>query len=98
MDVAKIFDQIDTDKSGTLTLKELKRALAALGMRGELGENELLAKLDTNEDGQLSFTEIDAMMSPARAPGINPDGEAPKPPAAAPEPPAKTRPRRKRVF
>jgi len=54
---AKVFDQFDTDKSGDLTVMELKRAIS-LGIKELVGgADEFLEKLDCNEDGVVNLQE-----------------------------------------
>ncbi|CAD7943462.1 unnamed protein product [Amoebophrya sp. A25] len=62
VDVAKIFEQFDTDGSGTLTVKELKRALAALGLKEELqaastseGAEKWAEMLNADDNGEVNM-------------------------------------------
>eukprot|EP00966_Prymnesium_polylepis_P198395 4597726-Prymnesium_polylepis.1 len=56
VDVAKVFGQFDTDGSGTLSLAELKRALACLGL-AKLDVEEALSGFDEDGDAQISLAE-----------------------------------------
>lgn len=55
VDLAKVFDQFDTDGSGDLTFKEIKRALTCLGLKDQA--EEMMANLDENQDGVISLEE-----------------------------------------
>ena len=64
VDVAKIFNQIDTDKSGDLTIAEIKRALACLKIHKSdniggsgLTMDDFFKHLDVNHDGVISLEE-----------------------------------------
>ena len=55
----RVFDEIDTDKSGTLTVTELGELASRLGV--EMTQEQLKRQtevLDTNNDGVLSFDEF----------------------------------------
>ena len=50
------FAKLDTDKSGTLDYKELRKALAAVGMTlDSKGAKELLAKYDKDGSGKMEL-------------------------------------------
>jgi Ca2+-binding EF-hand superfamily protein len=51
------FSQLDTDKSGSLDAKEIKRALKALDLQGKIDIDALIAKMDTDGDGQIDMGE-----------------------------------------
>lgn len=57
VDMAKVFDDMDTDKSGDLSKDEIKAGLACLGIKG-LNYDELFRSMDTNEDGTISISEF----------------------------------------
>ncbi|BHF67467.1 hypothetical protein SprV_0301049300 [Sparganum proliferum] len=61
--VRKVFDSLDTDKSGKISVAELKKAL-----EGECGHalkeedvKAFVARLDKNKDGELSIDELNAL-------------------------------------
>jgi len=63
----KIFAQFDTDKSGTLDRKELKKILdvAVEGTGQSVTEqdiNDALREIDTNNDGTVSKSEFTALI------------------------------------
>ena len=63
----KIFAQFDTDKSGTLDRKELKKILdvAVEGTGQTVTEqdiNDALREIDTNNDGSVSKSEFTALI------------------------------------
>ncbi|KAK3274064.1 hypothetical protein CYMTET_17733 [Cymbomonas tetramitiformis] len=54
----KVFNQFDTDRSGTISAKELKRAMKALGLKADSeAVSSMLGALDSNGDGQISVQE-----------------------------------------
>ena len=53
----QMFDELDRDKSGSVSLAEMKPTLRGLG----LGDDEieaLVARHDSNKDGELQFEEF----------------------------------------
>ena len=58
------FDQVDTDSSGTLSSKELKRALRAVGLPKTTDFDEVFAAFDTDGDESVSFDEFEANLLP----------------------------------
>jgi len=58
VDMAKVFDQFDTDKSGDLSKEELKNAIACLGLTETVNVDELVKNMDTNADGEISIQEF----------------------------------------
>ena len=55
----KVFDEIDTDKSGEIDGKELQGAFRTLGYKATNREvRTLLVKLDTDRNQQISFKEF----------------------------------------
>ena len=71
VDVAKVFAQFDTDDSGTLSVIELKRALACLGIKKVDQEgtcrhvDEVMASFDSDGDQQIDLAEWKAGLKPA---------------------------------
>jgi len=57
VDVAKIFDQFDTDNSGSLSKDEIKNAMSCLGLKA-WDVNEFFVGLDVNGDGEISLAEF----------------------------------------
>jgi len=61
-EMKQIFSVYDTDKSGTITIKELQEALISTGMsRKEI--TELFVKNDCDTSGSLDFDEFKKMLS-----------------------------------
>merc|ERR1719412_2482345 len=58
VDIAKVFDQLDTDKSGDLSREEIKHALEVLGLQQSYNLDELLKNMDTDANGTISIEEI----------------------------------------
>ena len=56
-----IFNLYDRDRSGTLTVEELSKALSSCGMEPEEIE-ELFGQSDENADGVVSFDEFAKLM------------------------------------
>ena len=56
-----IFNLYDRDRSGTLTVDELSKALSSCGMEPEEIE-ELFGQSDENADGVVSFDEFAKLM------------------------------------
>ena len=52
-----MFDQIDADKSGTLSKEEVINAMKALGLKA-WDLNEFFVGLDVNQDGEVSLAEF----------------------------------------
>merc|ERR1712203_495409 len=48
VDIAKVFDQLDTDKSGDLSKDEIKHALEVLGLQDQFNLDKLLEAMDTD--------------------------------------------------
>ncbi|CDJ56170.1 caltractin, putative [Eimeria maxima] len=62
--IQKIFNLFDDDKTGSITLKNLKRVSRELGE--SLTEEELremLERADSNGDGEISFEDFYAIMT-----------------------------------
>jgi Ca2+-binding EF-hand superfamily protein len=63
--VQRAFRAFDTDKSGFLSYGEFRNALLSLGIRlTDADFRELVAKYDTNADGQISYDEFNARVGP----------------------------------
>ena len=59
----KIFDEIDTDKSGTIECDELLQALKKAGKNPSNDQvKKLLATYDADKSGNLSFDEFHKMI------------------------------------
>ena len=68
-----LFTSFDTDSSGFVDVTELQAALAKGGKRVSLEDTEaLLAQVDTNSDGQVSFEEFEEIFK--LAPNMLPPG------------------------
>lgn len=62
-ELRQIFDIIDTDHSGELSVNELRSFFNIQGPDGEQKLRELVKKIDTNHDGMIQFEEFsDAML------------------------------------
>merc|ERR1719187_2837820 len=51
VDIARVFDQLDTDKSGDLSRDEIKHALEVLGLKDAFDLDTLLNAMDTDARG-----------------------------------------------
>jgi Ca2+-binding EF-hand superfamily protein len=58
VDIARIFDQLDTDKSGDLSRDEIKHALEVLGLQANYNIDDLLKDMDTDGNGNISIEEF----------------------------------------
>ena len=59
----EIFDNFDHDKSGTICIDELGQVLEALGMQPTPKRLQaMIAAIDKDRDGEISFTEFRAML------------------------------------
>merc|ERR1719479_149631 len=58
VDIAKVFDQLDTDKSGDLSRDEIKHALEVLGLQAAFDLDSLLNAMDTDANGSISTDEF----------------------------------------
>ncbi|XP_010547697.1 PREDICTED: calcium-dependent protein kinase 3-like isoform X2 [Tarenaya hassleriana] len=56
------FKYFDHDDSGHITMEELGRALKKYNMGDEESIKEIIAQVDTNNDGEINFEEFVAMM------------------------------------
>ncbi|GFH06437.1 uncharacterized protein HaLaN_01068, partial [Haematococcus lacustris] len=54
------FQQLDVDKSGTISIEELSTALKQFGVYDDAAK--LLATADKNADGMIDYTEFCALM------------------------------------
>ena len=52
-----MFDEFDQDKSGSVSLSEVRPVLAHLGMSDDQIA-ELVARYDSNKDGELQYDEF----------------------------------------
>merc|ERR1712004_292174 len=58
VDIARVFDQLDTDKSGDLSRDEIKHALEVLGLQAQFDLDTLLNAMDTDANGSISVEEF----------------------------------------
>jgi len=63
VDVAKVFDQFDTDNSGSLSKDEIINAMNCLGLKAWDME-EFFVGLDVNNDGEVSLAEFKDNLPP----------------------------------
>lgn len=62
--IQKIFNLFDDDRTGTITLKNLKRVARELGETMSEDElREMLERADSNGDGEISFEDFYAIMT-----------------------------------
>ena len=54
----KVFDQLDTDKSGDLSKEEIAHALNVLGLQDKFNIDDVLKTMDENSDGVVSIEEF----------------------------------------
>lgn len=63
-DIQKVFNLFDDDKSGKITLKNLKRVAKELGETMSDAElNEMIERADTDEDGEINAEEFYMIMT-----------------------------------
>ncbi|KAL8138891.1 hypothetical protein V2J09_004892 [Rumex salicifolius] len=60
--VYKAFEYFDVDKSGYITIEELEQALKKYNMGDERTIKEIIAEVDTDNDGKINYDEFAAMM------------------------------------
>ncbi|KAK1269790.1 Calcium-dependent protein kinase 3 [Acorus gramineus] len=58
----KAFEYFDEDKSGYITMEELEQALKKYNMGDEKTIKEIIAEVDTDNDGKINYEEFVAMM------------------------------------
>lgn len=58
--IQKTFMEMDKDGNGTLTVNEIKDALAKFGLTEDI--EEIIKQADTDNDGQINYREFQAMM------------------------------------
>merc|ERR1719411_1103416 len=58
VDIARVFDRLDTDKSGDLSRDEIKHALEVLGLQAQFDLDTLLNAMDTDANGSISIEEF----------------------------------------
>ncbi|XP_010676387.2 calcium-dependent protein kinase 15 isoform X1 [Beta vulgaris subsp. vulgaris] len=58
----KAFEYFDEDKSGYITTEELEQALKKYNMGDEKTIREIIAEVDTDNDGRINYDEFAAMM------------------------------------
>lgn len=58
----KAFQHFDQDQSGFITRDELKSAMKEYGMRDEATIEDIIAEVDTDNDGRINYDEFCAMM------------------------------------
>lgn len=58
----KAFEYFDEDKSGYITMEELEQALKKYNMGDEKTIREIIAEVDTDNDGRINYDEFVAMM------------------------------------
>jgi Ca2+-binding EF-hand superfamily protein len=63
-DIRKVFNLFEDDKTGHITLKNLKRVSRELGeTMSEAELLEMIERADTDEDGEISPDEFDVIMT-----------------------------------
>ena len=63
-DIAKVFNLFDDDKTGKITLKNLKRVAKELGETMSDAElMEMIERADTDEDGEINNEEFYMIMT-----------------------------------
>ncbi|MCH89558.1 calcium-dependent protein kinase 3-like, partial [Trifolium medium] len=58
----KAFEYFDNDKSGYITMEELESALTKYNMGDEKTIKEIIAEVDSDNDGRINYEEFVAMM------------------------------------
>lgn len=54
----EVFEEIDTNKNGTITLDEMKNGISKLNLESDLDVLELFNSIDTDKSGEISYTEF----------------------------------------
>ncbi|KAF4348041.1 hypothetical protein CsatB_027056 [Cannabis sativa] len=57
-DVERIFKELDIDKDGQISIKELGEALQKLGSVTEEDVRRIMSEIDTDSNGSISFKEF----------------------------------------
>lgn len=57
-EIRETFFAIDADSSGTITLNELKAALKEAGSTGENTPEEIIRRVDFDENGEINYSEF----------------------------------------
>lgn len=63
-EIVEIFETFDSDKSGEVSLKELKTAFNRMGLQDDSMAEKTFDALDVDKDGSLSFSEFTAGVLP----------------------------------
>jgi len=64
----EIFRTWDEDNSGTISIKEWRKAVKSMGYRGPIDVlDQIFASMDKDHSGELDYAEIDRMLSPTAA-------------------------------
>ncbi|CAH2078315.1 unnamed protein product [Thlaspi arvense] len=58
----KAFQYFDKDNSGFITMDELESAMKEYGMGDEASIKDIIAEVDTDNDGRINYEEFCAMM------------------------------------
>ena len=57
-EIKAVFDKFDADSSGTISKRELIKALKAAGLTDTKSALDLFKGFDVNDDGELTFDEV----------------------------------------
>ncbi|CAE7784320.1 ncsA [Symbiodinium sp. CCMP2592] len=58
--IAKVFEKIDENSDGSISMEELSRLFSQMGLKDRTLQNRAFQTLDINGDGVLSFSEFSA--------------------------------------
>ena len=61
-EIKELFDQFDTDGSGTISVQELRSALSGIGLNDNQTINQIWSEVDRDKNGQIDLDEFITML------------------------------------